>query len=97
MRIFRFIDGINFEKEPSNIPFGNANKDLPLLSNSKKDRNVKSNLNLDKPIIINKTINTNTRITKLCNAYIESKYSTIVKAKKMILTTWRLQEIYADL
>lgn len=56
--------------------------------------------------LLNKIINTsndnlegckNTNIEKLCNLCIKSKYTKIVKHKKMTFVTRKLQEIYADL
>ena len=34
---------------------------------------------------------------ELCKAYIESKHTRLVKSKKITPTSWRLQEVHADL
>ena len=51
--------------------------------------------------LLNKIISTGTNfdhsVEQLCDPYIESKYTKIVKHKKMTSTTRKLKEIYADL
>lgn len=52
--------------------------------------------NVDKPTSIHKVINIDIK-TELCDTCIKSKYTKIIKSKKMTLTTRKLQEIYVDL
>lgn len=66
------------------------------LSNFELDNN--SDVAANICIFINKAIeNLSESVKKLCKAYIKSKYTRIVKSKKMTLTTKRLQEIHANL
>lgn len=63
------------------------------------DKNIKHpDTNADNKLVsINKTINNTNGIEQLCKACIESKHTRIVKSKKMMPITKRLQEVYVDL
>lgn len=72
----------------------NINKKQLLSFNSKIED---IGFNSNKPIIISKIIDTSSKITKLYNTHIESKYIKIIKSKRMTLITWKLQKIPIDL
>lgn len=70
-----------------------------------EDKNLESSLNNSftlTTILLNKITSTSSIdlddvIKQLCDPCIESKYTKIIKHKKMTLTICRLQEIYIDL
>lgn len=79
---------MNFKKDSIK-----PNDDQYLSFKSESNNDIDSNMN--KPIPIYKVINIIDM--KFYNTYIKSKYTRIVKLKKMTLTTQKLHKIYIDL
>ena len=91
----KLVDGIDLEEAA--IP-----KDESYLNFSDSETNDKdieqSDTDADNELApINKTTNNTNGIEQLYEACIKSKYTRIVKLKKIMPTTKRLQEVYANL
>lgn len=90
----KLVDGINLGGTTSS-------EDEPQSSDSEPDDgdNGHSDAEADnEPTTINKAAENNPEgVEQLCEACIESKYTRIIKSKKMTRTTRRLQEVHADL
>lgn len=95
MQSSRLVYGINLLEKSNNVKTDNVNENQSLSSNSEINEDMNSNSN--KPIIINKVTDIDIRIAKLYSTCIESKYTRIVKVKKITPMTCKLQEIHVDL
>ena len=87
IQVSKLVDGIDFGEitGPINNPHS-FNSELKFDSDS------------NKPSPINKAIELNIdSMEELCEACIESKYTRIIKSKRMTLIIKRLPEIYANL
>ena len=83
----KLVDGINLREIIGPV-------DEPHSSDSE----LEFELDCDKPFPINKAMKLNIDgVKELFEACIQSKYTRIVKSKRMTPTTKRIQEIYADL
>ena len=101
IRTSKLVDGID-------ITIDNSQQEERYSSdseNNNKDENLEPCLN-NPPVLtttlLNKitstsNFNLDNNVKQLCDPYIESKHTKIVRHKKMTLTTRKLQEIYADL
>lgn len=87
----KLVDEIDLEKATS--------PDNELHSFDSEFDNEDSNTDTDnKPTTINKVSENDLKyIEQLCKTFIKSKYTRIIKSKKMTLITRRLQEVHADL
>lgn len=83
----RLIDGINLDKLADKV-----NKSQYSSFNSDSNDNIKFG---KEPAPIHKVIKDED--AKLCDIYIKSKYTRIMKSKKMTLTNRKLKEIHVDL
>lgn len=104
MEVFKLTDGIDIkieesqqtQKEPFSSDFevddDNKNSEPSLVSNTPP---ALATTLLNK--IISTGIDLNHSVEQLCDPCIESKYTKIVRYKKMTPTTHKLKEIYADL
>ena len=88
VQVSKLVDGINLGEITIE----------PINESQSFDSELKSDTDVDKPSPINKAMELNIDdVKELCKACIESKYTKIVKSKRMTSTTKRLQEIHADL
>ena len=85
----KLVDGINL---------GEASRQIDESYSSDSELNNNSDKDIDTCTPIHKTTEQiSEEVEELCKAYIENKYTRIVKSKKMTPTTKRLQKVHADL
>ena len=101
---FKLTDGIDITIEKSEQiqeePFSSDSE----VDNKDKNSELSTTSNTSSAptiTLLNKVTSTGTNpdqsVEQLCNPYIESKYTKIVRHKKMTLTTRKLKKIHADL
>ena len=88
VQVFKLIDRINLREITTE----------PIDKTQSSDYEPESDSDTNKLSLINKAMELNIDgVEELCEACIKSKHTKIVKSKRMTPTTWRLQEIHADL